>query len=118
MQKYHTEGQRFIGSIRVYGNRGQETVEDFGELFPCLVHTEREERGLPSDDLAVYFTHCYRVIRLELSQKISDDAATERSGACDFAGSLSAVSGTLKSWCGAGVSIAVSVAAVTSEKVF
>ena len=42
--------------------------------------------------------------------------ATERSGACDVAGSMSAVSGTVKSLCGDGVAIAVSVAAVTSEQ--
>ena len=70
MRKYHTEGQRYIGSIRVYGNRGEDTVKGFGELFPCLVLTEREERGLPSDDLAVYFAHCYRVMRLEVVPKI------------------------------------------------
>ena len=70
MRKYHTEGQRYIGSIRVYGNRGEDTVKGFGELFPCLVLTEREERGLPSDDLAVYFAHCHRVMRLEVVPKI------------------------------------------------
>ena len=70
MRKYHTEGQRYIGSIRVYDNRGEDTVKRFGELFPCLVLTEREERGLPCDDLAVYFAHCYRVIRLEVIPKI------------------------------------------------
>ena len=115
MRKYHTEGQRHIGSIRVYGNRG-EGVKGFGELFPCLVLTEREERGPPCDYLAVYFAHCYRVMRLELSQKLSDRAATERSGACEVAGFMSAVSGMLKSLCDAGVAIAVSVAAVTSEQ--
>ena len=30
-------------------------MKGFGELFPCLVLTEREEQGLPSDDLMVYF---------------------------------------------------------------
>ena len=69
MRKYHTEGQRYIGSIRVYGNRGEDTVKGFGELFPCLVLTEGEERGLPSDDLVVYFAHCYRVMRLEVVPK-------------------------------------------------
>ena len=116
MRKYHTEGQRYIGSIRVYGNRGEDTVKGFGELFPCLVLTKREEPGLPSDDLAVYFAHCYRVMRLEMVQKLFDAAATERSGACDVAGSMSAVSGTVKALCGAGVAIAVSVAAVISEQ--
>ena len=116
MRKYHTEGQRYIASIRVYGNRGEDTVKGFGELFPCLVLTKSEERGLPSDDLAVYFAHCYRVMRLEVVPKIIRCCATERSGACDVAGSMSAVSGTVKSLCDAGVAIAVSVAAVISEQ--
>ena len=51
-----------------------------------------------------------------MSQKFSDGAATERSGACDVAGSMSKVSGTVKSLCGAGVAVAVSVAAMTSEQ--
>ena len=42
--------------------------------------------------------------------------ATESSGACDVAGSMSAVLGTVKALSGAGVAIAVSVAAVTSEQ--
>ena len=50
-----------------------------------------------------------------MSQKLSDSAATERSGACDVVGSLSGVSGAVKALCGAGVAIASSVAAVTSE---
>ena len=49
-------------------------------------------------------------------QKLSDGAATERLVACDVADGMSAVSGTIKSLCDAGVAIAVSVAAVTSEK--
>ena len=53
MRKCHTEGQRYIGSIRVYGNRGEDTVKGFAKQFPCLVLTEHEERGLPCDDLAV-----------------------------------------------------------------
>ena len=69
MRKYHTEGLRYIGSIRVYGSRREDTVKGFGELFPCLVLTEREEQGLPCDDLGVYFTHCYRVMRLEVIPK-------------------------------------------------
>ena len=51
-----------------------------------------------------------------MSQKLFDAAATERSGACDVAGSMSAVSGTVKALCGAGVAIAVSEAALTSEQ--
>ena len=51
-----------------------------------------------------------------LSQKLSDGAATERSGACDVARSMSAVSGAVKSLCGAGVAIAVLLALVTSEQ--
>ena len=70
MQKYHTGGQRYIGSIHVYGNRGEDTVKGFGELFPCLVLTEREERGLPYDDLAVYFAHSYSVMSLEVISEI------------------------------------------------
>ena len=70
MRKYHTEGQRYIRAIRVYGNRGEDTLKGFGELSACLVLTEREERGLPCDDLAVYFGHCYRVMRLEVVPKI------------------------------------------------
>ena len=54
--------------------------------------------------------------RLEVVPKLSDDAATERSKACDVAGSMSAVSGMVKSLCGTVVAIAVSVAAVTSEQ--
>ena len=57
VRMYHTEGQIYIGSICIYGNRGKDTLEGFGELFHCLVLTEREERGLPCDDLAVYFWH-------------------------------------------------------------
>ena len=53
---------------------------------------------------------------MEFSQKLSDGAATERSGACDFAGSMSTVSGMVNSLCSAGNAIAVSVAAVTSEQ--
>ena len=116
MRKYHTEGQRYIGSIRVYGNQGEHTVKGFGELFPCLVLTKRGERGLPSDDLAVYFAHCYRVMRLEVVPKIIRCCGDGTFGACDIAGSMSAVSGTVKALCGAGVGIAVSVAAVTSEQ--
>ena len=52
----------------------------------------------------------------KLSQKISDGAATERSGACDVERPMSAVSGTVNALCGAGVAIAVSVVAVTSEQ--
>ena len=70
MRKYHTEGQRYIGSIPVYGNRGEDTVKGFGELFPCLVLTEREERGLLFDNLEVYFAHCFLVMRLEVVQTI------------------------------------------------
>ena len=51
-----------------------------------------------------------------MSQKIFDGAAMERSGAGDVAGSMSAVSGTVKALCRAGDAIAVSVAAVTSEQ--
>ena len=39
-------------------------------------------------------------------------------GGGDVAGPMSAVSGTVKALCGAGVAIAVSVAAVTSEQLF
>ena len=48
--------------------------------------------------------------------KIIDAAATERSGSCDVAGSMSAVSGMVKALCCAGVAIAFSVVAVTSEQ--
>ena len=100
MRKYHTEGQRYIVSIRVYDNRVEDTVTGFGELFPCLVLTEREERGLPCDDLVAYFLLCYRVMRLEVVPKLSDGAATESSGACYVAGSMSAMSGTqILAWC-------------------
>ena len=53
MQKYETEEQRYIGSIRVYSNRGEDTVNGFGEPFHCIVLNEREEQWLPRDDLAV-----------------------------------------------------------------
>ena len=66
MRKCHTEGHTYIGSIRVYGNWGEDTVKGFGELFHSLVLTEREERGLLCDDLAVYFAHCYSLMRLEV----------------------------------------------------
>ena len=46
------------------------TLKGFGELFPCLVLTEREERGLPCEDPSVYLVHCYRVMRLEVIPKI------------------------------------------------
>ena len=52
----------------------------------------------------------------KFSQKFSDGASTECSGACDAAGSMRAGSATVKSLCGAGVAIAVLVAAVTSEQ--
>ena len=65
-----TQRVRDIGSIRVYGNRGEDTVKGVSELFPCLVLTEREKRGLPCEELAVYFAHCYRVKRLEVIPKI------------------------------------------------
>ena len=89
MREYHSEFQRYIGPIRVYGNRGEDTVKGFGELLPCLVHTEREEQRIPCDDLAVYFRHCYRGMRRKMFQNLSDGAATERSGACNVAGSMS-----------------------------
>ena len=36
MRKYHTEVHRYMGSIRVYGNWGEDTVNGFGELFTDL----------------------------------------------------------------------------------
>ena len=45
-------------------------MKGFGEQFPCLVLSEREERGLPYDDLTVYFEHCYSVMNLEIIPKI------------------------------------------------
>ena len=56
------------------------------------------------------------MMRLEVVKKLCDDAATERSGACDVAGCMSAVSGTVKALCGACVAISVLVAAVNSEQ--
>ena len=109
------EAQRYIGSLRIYGNRREDTVKGFGEMFPCLVLTEREERGLPCD-LALFFAHCYRVMRLEVVPKLSAGAATERSGACDVAEYMSAVSRTVKALCGGCAAIPVSVAAMTSEQ--
>ena len=116
MRKYRTEGQRYIGSIRAYGNRGEDTVRGIGDLFPCLVPTEREQRGLPCDDLAVYLAHCYRLMRLEVVPKIIRWCGDKTFGACDVAGSMSAVSGAVKALCGAGVAIAVLMAAVTLER--
>ena len=70
-------------------------MKGFGELIPCLVLTEREERGLPCEDLAVHFATCYRVMRLEVIQKIIRWCSGGTFGG--VAGSMSAVSGTVKS---------------------
>ena len=48
----------------------EDTVKGFGERFPCLVLTELEERGLPCEELAVYFPHYYLVMKLEVVPKI------------------------------------------------
>ena len=50
------------------------------------------------------------------SQKLSDGAATERFGAFDNVGAISEVSGSVKAWCGAGVTIAVPMAAMTAQR--
>ena len=50
------------------------------------------------------------------SRKLSDGAATERFGAFDVVGSISEVSGSVKALCGAGVTIAVPMAAMTAER--
>ena len=104
---------RDISDLSVFTAIGERTLKGFGELFPCLVLTEREERGLPYDDLALYFGHCYHVKRLEVVPKIIRWCGDERSGACDVAGSMSAVSGTVKALCGTGARMVVSVAAAT-----
>ena len=70
MRKYYKMGQRYIEFIRVYSNRREDTVKGVGELFPCLVLTECEEQGFPCDELAVYFAHCYRVMRLKVVPEI------------------------------------------------
>ena len=49
-------------------------------------------------------------------KKLSDGAATERFGAFDVVGSISEVSGSVKTLCGAGVTIAVPTAAMTAKR--
>ena len=57
---------RDISDLSVFTAIGERTLKGFGELFPCLVLTEREERGLPCDELVVFFAHCYSEMRLEV----------------------------------------------------
>ena len=45
MREYHTEGQRYIGSIRVYGNRGEDTVKGFANGSPVLFLLSAKNEG-------------------------------------------------------------------------
>ena len=106
----------YIGSIRVYGNRGEDSVNGFDELIPVLSLLSVKSEGF-------HVTTSRYILRAvtawwgwNFSQKLSDCVVTEQSGAWDVAGSMNAVSETVKALCDAGVPIAVSVAAVTKEQ--